>query len=147
MRKSWEFAPRNGNECTISGVIDGVHILLYSLDPEADRAFFRDILHFSHVDAGEGWLIFALPPTEMGIHPAEKPPTQAHAGHDLAAGTVYLMCEHLLETLESLRTNGVEHTPIVEAGWGVTTSIRLPGGGSLGIYEPHHPVAIGRRTS
>ncbi len=83
----------------------GVHLLLYSSDPEADCAFFRDVLEISAVDAGEGWLIFALPPAEMGIHPAEAPMFIKQAGQDLASGT-------------------------------------LPGGGNLGLYEPHHPLAI-----
>ena len=122
-------------------MIHGVHLLLNSVNPEADRAFFRDVLNFPHVDAGEGWLIFALPPAEMGIHPAEKDLTQQHAGQNLAAATVYLMCDNLRETLDSLATKGVEHTELQEAGWGVASSIRLPGGAQLGLYEPHHPLA------
>ncbi len=127
-------------------MINGVHLLLYSSDPEADRAFFRDVLRFPHVDAGEGWLIFALPPAEVGIHPAEKNLTQPHAGGNpspnLAAGTVYLMCDNLHETLDSLTAKGVEHSEIQNAGWGVVSSIRLPGGGNLGLYEPRHALAI-----
>ena len=123
-------------------MIHGVHLLLASTDPEADRAFFRDVLKFPHLDAGDGWLIFALPSTEMGIHPAEKNLTNAHAGHDLAAGTVYLMCDNLRETLDSLSSQGVAYTEIQEAGWGVVSSIPLPGGAHLGLYEPHHPLAI-----
>src|SRR4029077_2904104 len=117
-------------------------LLLASSNPEADRAFFRDVLKFPHVDAGEGWLIFALPSTEMAIHPADKSLTRAHAGHELAAGTVYLMCDNLRETLDALASEGVEHTEIHEAGWGVVSSIPLPGGASLGFYEPRHPLAI-----
>jgi hypothetical protein len=123
-------------------MINGVHVLLSSSNPDADRAFFRDVLKFAHVDAGEGWLIFALPPSEMGIHPAEKNLTQPHAGQDLAAGTVYLMCDSLSQTLNSLAADGVEHTEIQDAGWGVTSSIRLPGGANLGLYEPRHRLAI-----
>ena len=123
-------------------MIHGVHLLLASSNPEADRAFFRDVLNFRHVDAGEGWLIFALPPTELAIHPEEQNLTRAHAGHDLAAGTVYLMCDNLGETLDSLSARGVEHGEIQEARWGVVSSIALPGGASLGLYEPHHPLAI-----
>jgi hypothetical protein len=122
-------------------MINGVHLLLNSTNPEADRAFFRDVLNFPHVDAGEGWLIFALPPSEMGIHPAEKDLTQPHAGQNLAATTVYLMCDNLGETLDLLATKGVEHTEILDAGWGVASSIRLPGGAQLGLYEPHHALA------
>jgi hypothetical protein len=127
-------------------MIIGVHLLLYSLNPEVDRAFFRDVLDFPHVDAGEGWLIFALPPSEMGIHLAEPALTQAHAGPGLAVGTVYLMCDRLQETLDALAAKGVVHTGILEAGWGLTTSIRLPGGGNLGLYEPRHALAIERRA-
>jgi hypothetical protein len=123
-------------------MINAVHLLLSSVNPEADRAFFRDVLNLPHVDAGEGWLIFALPPAEMGIHPAEKNLSHLHAGQDLAAATVYLMCDNLKETLDSLAARNVEHTEIQEAGWGIASSIRLPGGAQLGLYEPHHPLAV-----
>lgn len=122
-------------------MIIGTHLLLYSRDPEADRAFFRDVLGFSHVDAGGGWLIFALPPAEIGVHPAEENLTQAHAGHDLATGTLYLLCSPLKDTLQTLSAKGVGYTELREADWGVATSIRLPGGASLGLYEPKHPLA------
>lgn len=122
-------------------MINGVHLLLASSNPEADRAFFREILGFPHVDVGEGWLIFALPPAEAGIHPAEKNLTILHAGQHLAAATVYLMCDNLQETLNSLAAKGILHTEIQEQGWGIASSIPLPGGAHLGLYEPHHPVA------
>jgi hypothetical protein len=126
----------------------GVHLLLHSRDPEADRAFFRDVLEIPAIDSGGGWLIFALPPAEMGIHPIETPPSATthagptHAGQALAAATVYLLCGNLAETLERLNARGVAHTETREADWGVATSIGLPGGGRLGLYEPHHPLAI-----
>ena len=123
-------------------MIYGVHMLLASSNPDADRAFFRDVLRFAHVDVGEGWLIFALPPAEMGIHPAEKNLSQPHEGKNLAAATIYLMCDNLRETLDSLASRGVEHTEIQDAGWGIASSIPLPGGANLGLYEPHHPLAI-----
>jgi hypothetical protein len=123
-------------------MIIGTHLLLYSRNPEADRAFFRDVLGFAHVDAGGGWLIFALPPAEIGVHPAEENLTQTHAGQDLAAGTLYLLCSPLQETLRNLAAKGVDHTELQEAEWGVATSIRLPGGASLGLYEPKHPLAV-----
>jgi len=122
-------------------MIHGVHLLLNSVKPEADRAFFRDVLNFPHVDAGEGWLIFALPPAEVGIHPAEKDLTHPHAGQNLAAATVYLMCDSLRETIDQLAAKGVDYTEVQEAGWGIASSIRLPGGAQLGLYEPHHPLA------
>jgi hypothetical protein len=120
----------------------GVHLLLYSRDPKADRAFLRDVLEFPTVDAGGGWLIFSLPPTEMAVHPADNPPTIKHAEQDLAAATVYLMCENLAQTTDRLAAKGIAHTEIQEAGWGVVTSVSLPGGGRLGLYEPRHPLAI-----
>lgn len=128
----------------IPAMITGTHLLLSSRDPEADRAFFRDALGFAHVDAGDGWLIFALPPAEMGVHPAESNLTHPHVGQNLAAGTVYLMCDHLRATLDGLASKGVAHTEIHEAGWGLVTSIPLPGGSHLGLYEPHHPLAIAK---
>jgi hypothetical protein len=118
----------------------GTHLLLYSRDPEADRAFLRDVLEIPAVDAGEGWLIFAMPPAEMGIHPGEM--QIEHAGANLAGGTVYLMCRDLPTTMKSLEAKGVVCAPVQEADWGVITSIPLPGGSSLGVYEPRHPLAI-----
>jgi catechol 2,3-dioxygenase-like lactoylglutathione lyase family enzyme len=123
-------------------MIFATHLLLYSRDPEADRAFFRDVLAFPHVDAGEGWLIFALPPAELGVHPAEENLTRSHADQDVATGTLYLMCDKLGPTLEELAAKGVVHTEIHDEGWGVATSIRLPGGANLGLYEPRHAVAV-----
>jgi catechol 2,3-dioxygenase-like lactoylglutathione lyase family enzyme len=128
-------------------MIFGTHLLLYSRDPDADRAFFRDVLGFAHVDSGGGWLIFALPPAEMGIHPAETNLTQTHAGQNLATGTLYLLCDKLSDTLSHLAAKGAEHSEIQEAEWGVATSIRLPGGASLGLYEPRHELAVRRTAS
>lgn len=128
-------------------MIFGTHLLLYSRDPEADRAFFRDVLGFANVDSGGGWLIFALPPAEMGIHPAEASLTQTHAGQDLATGTVYLMCDKLSDTLNDLAGKGFAHTELREAEWGTVSSIRLPGGASLGLYEPHHALAVRRAAA
>ena len=118
----------------------GTHLLLYSRDAEADRAFLRDVLEIPAVDAGDGWLIFAMPPAEMGVHPRES--QIEHAGTSLAAGTVYLMCRDLQATMERLKTKGVICGAVQEAGWGVVTSISLPGGSSLGLYQPRHPLAI-----
>jgi hypothetical protein len=118
----------------------GTHLLLYSREPEADREFLRDVLEIRAVDAGEGWLIFALPPAEMGVHPGES--QIEHAGTNLAAGTVYLMCRDLHATMEKLKTRGVICAAVQEADWGVVSSIPLPGGSSLGLYQPRHPLAI-----
>ncbi|HWE84290.1 MAG TPA: hypothetical protein VG267_05055 [Terracidiphilus sp.] len=118
----------------------GTHLLLRSRDAEADRAFPRDVLEIPAVDFGEGWLIFVLPPAEMGVHPGEE--QIEHGGENLAAGTLYLMCRHFRATMEKLAGKGVNCGPVHEAGWGMVTSIPLPGGGSVGMYEPHHPLAI-----
>jgi catechol 2,3-dioxygenase-like lactoylglutathione lyase family enzyme len=125
-------------------MIFATHMLLYSRDPDADRAFFRDVLGLSHVDAGDGWLIFALPPAELGIHPAEENLSRDHAGHELASATLYLMCDDLQQTLNDLAAKGVAHTELREAEWGVASSIRLPGGSNLGLYEPRHALAVKR---
>jgi hypothetical protein len=110
-------------------VINGGHVIVYSRDAEADRAFFRDVLEFPHVDAGGGWLIFKLPPSELAVHPAEGPET-----HEF-----YLMCDDVDATVADLVTKGVEFTePVTDAGWGRLTRLRLPGGGEVGLYEPRH---------
>ena len=123
-------------------MINGVHLLLYSRDPEADRGFLRDVLGFRSVDAGEGWLIFALPPAELGIHPGDGKFVERHADQELSGSVVYLMCDDLRATIDALNGQGAKTTEIVQAGWGVTTTIRLPGGGGLGLYEPRHATAL-----
>ena len=122
-------------------MINGTHLLLYSRDPEADRAFFRNVLGFASVDAGEGWLIFALPPAELGIHPGDGNFVEHHADHDLSGSVVYLMCDDLDQTIAALEGKGAKTTEIVQAGWGITTTIRLPGGGGVGLYQPRHATA------
>jgi catechol 2,3-dioxygenase-like lactoylglutathione lyase family enzyme len=112
----------------------GAHVIIYSKDAEEDRKFFRDILNFPAVDAGHGWLIFALPPAEAAFHPDEK-----NDRHEL-----YFMCDDLKSTMESLRAKKVECGPVHEERWGSLTSISLPGGGKIGLYQPKHPVAIAR---
>src|SRR5882724_11888605 len=104
-------------------MIVGAHIIVYSRDPEADRAFFRDILNFSSVDAGHGWLIFALPPAEAAFHPSEK-----NDVHEL-----YLMCDDIKGTMESLKVKKVNCGPVTEERWGTLTTISLPGGGKIGL--------------
>ena len=123
-------------------MIYGVHLLLYSRDPEADRAFFRDVLGFRSVDAGEGWLIFALPPSELGIHPGDGQFVQSHADQDLSGSVIYLMCDNLRQVIDSFVARGVATTAVQEAEWGIATTIRLPGGGALGLYEPRHVTAV-----
>jgi len=115
-------------------MITGAHVIVYSKDPEADRAFFRDVLQFSAVDAGHGWLIFALPPAEAAFHPSEK-----NDVHEL-----YFMCDDLKSTMESLKGKEVKCGPVTEQRWGTLATISLPGGGKVGLYQPKHPTAIGR---
>jgi len=115
-------------------MITGIHALLYTPRADAVRAFFRDVLGFRSVDAGHGWLIFALPPAELGIHP-----TDGDGSHEL-----YLMCDDLDATMAELTAKGVAFArPVTEAGFGRMTAIALPdGGGELGLYEPRHPTAL-----
>jgi catechol 2,3-dioxygenase-like lactoylglutathione lyase family enzyme len=126
-------------------MIIGAHLLLYSSNPEADRAFFRDALGFSAVDAGGGWLIFGLPPAELGVHPAPSPFLQRHADHDILGAVLYLMCDDLESTVRSLAAKGVAPTEVEKAEWGIKTTIRLPSGGEIGLYQPSHPTALATR--
>ncbi len=123
-------------------MITGAHFLLYSRDPEADRLFFRDVLGFRAVDAGEGWLIFALPPAEMGVHPSNGNFVQRHAEHDLVGTVLYLMCDELRSLIKSLEAKSVCCTGIEEAEWGPRTTIRLTSGGEIGLYRPTHPTVL-----
>ena len=113
-------------------MISGTHVVVYSKNPEADRAFFRDILGFKSVDAGHGWLIFALPLAEAAFHPSEE------AAHEL-----YFMCDDLKAEMASLAREGVACSTVQEARWGSITTMRLPGGGHVGLYQPKHPTALG----
>jgi hypothetical protein len=114
-------------------MINGAHVIIYSRDPEADRVFFRDTLGYDHVDAGGGWLIFKLPPAELAMHPIDGEPA-----HEL-----FLMCDDVEATVVDLVAKGVDFTiPITDERWGRRTAIRLPGGGTLGLYQPSHPVAV-----
>jgi hypothetical protein len=122
-------------------MITGAHFLLYSRDAETDRRFFQDVLNFRSVDAGGGWLIFALPPAEMGIHPAEGQPSHLHAEHQLLGAVLYLMCDDLRSTIQSLEAKKVVCSGVSEAAWGIKTTIRLPSGGEIGLYQPSHPTA------
>ena len=114
-------------------MIIGAHSIIFSEDAEATRAFLRDKLGMSSVDAGDGWLIFALPPAELAAHPSDE------TGHH----ELYLMCDEIHATAEELERKGVELSrPITDEGFGLMTAIRLPGGGELGLYEPRHPTAL-----
>jgi hypothetical protein len=127
-------------------MIHGAHFLLYSKDAEADRTFFRDVLRFRSVDAGEGWLIFALPPSELAVHPADVNSAQHHAGHVLMGTTLYLMCDDLRLLIKSLKAQKVKCAKIGKAPWGSYTGILLPSGGEIGLYQPTHPTAHRRKA-
>ena len=114
-------------------MISGSHVIVYSRDAEADRSFFRDVLRLPSVDAGGGWLIFALPPAEVAVHPGEK-----NDLHEL-----YLTCDDVRATMEELKTRGIRCDEPTQEQWGIRTAIHLPGGGRIGLYQPQHPTAIG----
>jgi len=124
------------------GIVNGVHILIYTANPEADRAFFREILGFKYLDVGHGWLIFGLPPAEAAFHPVDGNAGQQHAGHQMLASVVYLMCDDLEATVKALAAKKVACTEIEKERWGIRTTVRLPSGGELGLYQPTHETAL-----
>jgi hypothetical protein len=119
--------------------IVGAHVLLYTSEPDALRATLRDVFGWKHVDAGGGWLIFALPPAELGVHTAEGPTYASGVRHQLS-----LMCDDIQATVRELRTKGIDVKGEPEdEGYGVTVMVNLPGNVEVLLYEPRHPVAIG----
>lgn len=124
-------------------MINGAHVLLYSKDPDADRAFFKNVLQWKNVDVGGGWLIFKLPPSEMAVHPLDDGSAQRHPGHDMMGAVLYLMCDNLDATLKALDAQRVKHTEIEKERWGMRTTVVLPSGGEVGLYQPSHPTATG----
>jgi predicted enzyme related to lactoylglutathione lyase len=113
-------------------MITGVHTIVYNEGAEKAREFFRDVLGWPSVDAGDGWLIFALPPAELAVHPID-----GGSKHEL-----YLMCDDINTTVAELKDKGVEFTePVSDQGWGLLTAFALPGGGTMGLYQPRHPTA------
>ena len=124
-------------------MFSGAHFLLYSKEPEADRAFFRDVLGFRFVDVGHGWLIFALPPSELAVHPGDGTFAQMHADQPMLGSVLYLMCDDLQAVMKRLEGSKISCTPAVEADWGTATSVRLPSGGYIGLYQPKHQTAVG----
>jgi hypothetical protein len=115
-------------------VIKGAHLVVYSEDAEADRLFLADAFGFEPVDVGQGWLIFALPPVELAVHPA-----------DSSGAELYLMTDDLVAEMKSLADRGVGCSEVEEARWGSVTKVPLPGGGRVGLYQPRHPTAIDRQ--
>ena len=120
-------------------MITGAHILLYSQNPDADRAFLRVVLQFRGVDAGGGWLIFKLPPAEVALHPADG---EMKPGQHVLPAQFYLMCDDLPSLMKSLEAKHVSCTAVTKERWGIRTTIRLPSGGELGLYQPTHPTAL-----
>ena len=118
-------------------MIGGAHVLVYADDAQAARAFLRDVLGWAHVDDGDGWLIFALPPAELGVHPTE--------GSERASGEVelYLMCRDVEATIAQLRKQGVECAPPADRGFGLLTTLEVPGLGQIGLYQPKHDSPLG----
>jgi len=112
-------------------MIFGTHVVIYSTNADGDRAFLRDVLGFRHVDAGHGWLIFALPPAEAAIHPGDAPK------HEL-----YLMSDDLKSEIAALTKKGARFSAIEEARWGSITKLRLPSGAEIGLYQPKHKTAL-----
>ena len=113
-------------------MIIGVHALIYSKEPEQVRAFLKDVLEFKPIDIGHGWLIFALPPAELAVHPGEGP-----GRHEL-----YLMCDDVKALIKKLESKGYETREVQDVGWGLRTAVTVPGGDQLGIYEPRHASPI-----
>lgn len=109
-------------------MINGAHSIIYSTNPEADRAFLRDVLKLKHVDAGDGWLIFGLPPAEVAVHPSGE-----NDVHEF-----YLMCDDIEAFIADMRNHHVPCAPVLDEGWGMLTQVALPGGGRLGVYQPRH---------
>ena len=121
-------------------MIVGAHSIIYSRNPDADRAFFRDVLALPSVDVGGGWLIFGLPPSEVAVHPSDD-----NDRHEF-----YLMCDDVTAFAATMKARGVRCGPIQDQGWGLLTQLTLPGGGNLGVYQPRHarpPESAGRRPS
>jgi hypothetical protein len=109
-------------------MITGAHSIIYSTNPEADRALLRDVLKLPHVDVGHGWLIFGLPPAEVAVHPSEK-----NDVHEF-----YLMCDDVKNFVATMKEHNIACDEIQDQGWGVLTHLTLPGGGKMGVYEPRH---------
>jgi hypothetical protein len=120
-------------------VLTGAHSIIYSTNPDADRAFLRDVLSLPSVDVGGGWLIFGLPPAELAVHPSNR-----NDLHDF-----YLMCDDIKVFVEEMGTHGVTCHPLETQPWGLLTHVTLPGGGRLGVYQPRHarPAAVGHRQA
>jgi hypothetical protein len=125
-----------GRPCYGFAMIHGAHIIIYSKNAEADRAFFRDVLRYPAADAGHGWLIFALPPAEVAVHPSDE-----NDVHEF-----YLMCDDVHALIATMKTAQIACSPIHEERWGSITHLTLPGGGKLGVYQPKHASPLPKKT-
>lgn len=121
----------------------GTHILFYTTDPAADRAFLRDVLGFRAVDTGDGWLIMQLPPAEAGVHPLGSPATPAPEIAGMAAAQVYLLCADITQVVAQLKARGVDCPLPHNEAWGIRTAITMPSGTMIGLYQPLHDTAFG----
>jgi catechol 2,3-dioxygenase-like lactoylglutathione lyase family enzyme len=127
-----------GYKCHGVSMITSTHAIIYAEDTEQVRAFLRDVLQLPYVDAHDGWLIFKLPPAELGIHPAGDPESSAPSGHH----ELYLMCDDVGATVADLTAKGVNFTvPIEDRGFGLVMRFQVPGAGEIGLYQPKHPTA------
>jgi len=124
-------------------MITGAHVLFYSTNPEADRAFVKDVLQFKGIDIGHGWMIFKLPASELAVHPGDGEFAQRHAGHVMPGALLYLMCDDLQATMADLAKKNVVCTEVETENWGIRTTIKMPSGGEIGLYQPTHPTALG----
>jgi catechol 2,3-dioxygenase-like lactoylglutathione lyase family enzyme len=115
-------------------MIFGAHVIVFTHDAEADRAFFRDVLDMASVDSGGGWLIFEMPPSEIAFHPTDGGPTNE----------IYLLCDDLVVEMQRLESQGVAFSQVDEERWGTVTRFTLPGGTTIGLYQPKHPTALRR---
>jgi hypothetical protein len=119
-------------------MITGAHAIIYSTNPDADRAFLREVIGLPHVDVGHGWLIFGLPPSEIAVHPTDKNATQE----------LYFMCDDVEAFVSQMKAREVACGPVMNQGWGLLTQVTLPGGGTLGVYQPRHarpaPMIVGK---
>lgn len=118
-------------------MISGAHAIIYSEAAELDRGFLRDVLGLPHVDVGEGWLIFGLPPSEVAVHPSEE-----NDHHEL-----YLIADDIQAFAAAMGKRGIDCSPLQDLGWGILTQVKLPGGGKLGVYQPRHARPASARAS
>ena len=125
-------------------MIHGAHFLLYSRDADADRQFLQNVLGLTGVDAGGGWMILGLPPAEIAVHPATQSFVQRDAGHEMLGAVLYLMCDDVRATVKDLESRGASTSDLHTERWGIRTTVTLPSGSELGLYQPTHPTAIRR---